>query len=528
MRGRSSRALFPVLTWLSAMLLLGGTGRAGDAGASIDIGPRPAPAGILRAPAPPADEPRFVLVRAGALLHTALPPAGRRVRLTALAIESDSPQAAARFRLVRAAGDWVEVETARIDAAEPHCHAPPAAFAGLALHLYVAATDIQPVTSRRLHLPLEGGGAIELEPGVPVSRDGDRWHVFPDANSVTVDLPALPADAIGIAYAPMLAHAIPEAAHVLIAPSHLAAGGVKLTTDAHRSEAQCEWSAGRDGSFAAYVQKSTPERDHRLTVGVQTACASYAGTVEAAALGDAQPPADAGNEGSLGRRGRNRFHARAGATVRWPDGATAGRIKGEIAIPDEAHLDRKRPCFDWPPAPGPGAREPDATVRLCLAPGDVIESPAFLSDQQVALPTAQTRRQVALAIDNQTARAARDVEAAVHTAARRRLYALGDVVLIPPGEEPARSLARAQKANLAQYRVELRVEETMGAPGEMTQRLVAARLIRVDGTPAGRTVKSDESQQIQSAGDAAKEKEALEEILDQALQQMAEGLRGER
>jgi hypothetical protein len=62
----------------------------------------------------------------------------------------------------------------------------------------------------------------------------------------------------------------------------------------------------------------------------------------------------------------------------------------------------------------------------------------------------------------------------------------------------------------------------------MTQRLVAARLIHADGTPAGRTVKSDQSQQIESAGDAARERDALEEILDEAMRQMAEGLRGER
>ena len=129
-------------------------------------------AAILRAPAPPADEPaRFVLVRAGAVLHTALPPAGRRVRLPALVIESDSPQAAARFRLVRAAGDWVELETATIDPEKPHCHAPPAAFAGLALRLFASAADLQPVTIAPDSLALEGGGAVELEPGVPRSRE---------------------------------------------------------------------------------------------------------------------------------------------------------------------------------------------------------------------------------------------------------------------------------------------------------------------------------------------------------------------
>ncbi len=267
-----------------------------------------------------------------------------------------------------------------------------------------------------------------------------------------------------------------------------------------------------------------PGRDHRLGVNVQTGCASYRGTVEAKALGDAQAPTE--NQWLLGHRGRNRFHARAGAALRWPDGGAAGHVTAELPIPDEAHLDRKHPCFDWPLATE--ASESDAAVRLCLAPGDVVESPAFLTDQQVSAPTPQTRRQVALAIDNQTARPAREIETAVRTAARRRLYALGDVLLVPPGEETARSTARAQKSGLAQYRVELRIEETLGAPGEMTQRLVAAKLIRVDGTPAGKTVKSDQSQQIQSTGDAAKEKDALEEILDEAMLQMAEGLRGEK
>jgi len=505
------------------------TALAGDAGVSADGGAaRPAPpaAAILRAPAPTASEEpaRFVLVRAGATLHTAQPPAGHRLRLPALAIESDSPQAAARFRVVRSAGDWIELETTGVEPGQPHCHAPPAAFAGLALHLYVSAADLQPVTSRRIHLAFEGGGAIDLEPGVPVKQTGDHWQVFADANDLIVDLPEIPADAVGTVYAPGLARAIPETAHVLIPPSRLAVGGLKLTTDARRSETQGEWSAGRDGALAAYVQTSAPGREHHLGVSVQTGCASYRGTVEAKALGDAQAPAE--NQWLLGHRGRNRFRARAGAPLRWPDGGAAGHVVAELAIPDDGHLDRKRTCFDWPLTTE--ASESDATLRLCLAPADVVESPAFLSDQQVSVPTPQTRRQVALAIDNQTARTARDVETAVHTAARRRLYGLGDVVLVPPSEEPARSSARAQKGGLAQYRVELRIEETLGAPGEMTQRLVAAKLIRVDGTPAGRTVKSDQSQQIQSTGDPAKEKDAFDEILDEAMSQMAEGLRAEK
>ena len=73
-----------------------------------------------------------------------------------------------------------------------------------------------------------------------------------------VEPPSLPADAVGTAYAPALSRAIAEAAHVLTPPSQLTVGGVKLTIDARRSEAQCEWSAGRDGGLAAYVQTSAP------------------------------------------------------------------------------------------------------------------------------------------------------------------------------------------------------------------------------------------------------------------------------
>lgn len=526
MSARSTRtaAGAAALAWFA----LAGTTQAADGGVSADSAsarPAPAAAAILRAPAPPASEEpaRFVLVRAGATLHTALPPAGRRLRLPALPIQSDSPQAAARFRVVRGAGDWIELETSAVDPVQPHCHAPPAAFAGLALHVYVSSADLQPVTLRRIHLAYEGSGAIELEPGVPVKQAGDHWQVFADANVLTVDLPALSGDAVGTVYAPALARAIPETAHVLVPPSRIGVGSLKLTTDARRSETQGEWSAGRDGALAAYVQTSASGREHRLGVSVQTGCASYRGTVEAKTLGDAQAPTE--DQWLLSHRGRNRFHARAGAALRWPDGGTAGHVNTELAIPDDAHLDRKHPCFDRLLATE--ASDSDATLRLCLAPGDVVESPAFLSDQQVSAPTPETRRQVALAIDNQTARPAPEVETAVRTAARRRLYALGDVVLVAPGEEPARSTARARKAALAQYRVELRVEETLGAPGEMTLRLVAAKLIRVDGTPGGRTVKSDQSQQIQSTGDAEKERDALEDILDEAMLQMAEGLRGE-
>ncbi len=523
MNRRGSAAAVAALSWLA----LARTSRAGDAGAdAAATKPAPLPAAILRAPPPPpSDEPaRFALVRAGAVLHTALPPAGRRLRFAAPAIESDSPQSAGRFRVVGTAGAWIEVETATIDPGQPHCHAPPASFAGLALRLYVAAADLQPVTSHRVHLPFGEGGAIDVEPGVPVTRAGDHWQVFPDANTLGVDVRTLPADAVGTVYTPALVHAIAETAHVLVPPSQLVVGGLKLTADARRSETQGEWSAGRDGGLAAYVQTSTPGREHRLSVTIETGCASYLGQVEAAALGDAQAPTE--NQWLLGHSGRNRFHARAGAALRWPDGAAAGHVSAEIAIPDDAQLDRKHPCFDWPLATE--ANPSDTTLRLCLAPADVVESPAFLSDEHVSVPSAQTRRQVVIAIDNQTARAAHEVEAAVRTAARRRLYALGDLVLVPPGEEPARAAARAKKAGLAQYRVEMRVQETLGAPGEMTQRLVAAKLVRVDGTPAGRTVKSDESQQIQSAGDAVKEKQALEEILDEAMRRMAEGLREER
>src|SRR5581483_2640418 len=337
-------AAIALLCWLS----LAGTTRAADAGASAEpAAPKAAtPSAILRAPSPPpADEPaRFVLVRSGAVLHTALPPAGHRLRLPTLAIESDSPQAAARFRLVRATGDWIELETVTIDPEKPHCHAPPASFAGLALRLFASAADLQLVTSRRIHLSEGGAGAIDLEPGVPLSRAGDHWQVFADANTLTVDLPALPADGVATTYASALAHAIAETAHVLVPPSRLAVGGLKLTTDARRSETQGEWSAGRDGALAAYVQTATPNRDHRLAVVVQTGCASYAGMVEEAALGGAQAPTE--NQWSLGHHERNRFHARAGAALRWPDGGAAGHVLAELAIPDDGHLDRKRPCFD--------------------------------------------------------------------------------------------------------------------------------------------------------------------------------------
>ena len=69
----------------------------------------------------------------------------------------------------------------------------------------------------------------------------------------------------------------------------------------------------------------------------------------------------------------------------------------------------------------------------------------------------------------------------------------------------------------------------------LTQRLVAAKLVRLDATPDGRTVKSSEMQQIQSpsevqnSGDThtAGETGALDELLDTALEELAEALRGD-
>ena len=485
----------------------------------------------------PAEPERFVLVRAGAMLHTALPPAGQSARLpvptTALV---DAPRASARFRLVRTAGPWVEIETVTDpERGAPHCHAPPSAFVGMALRLFVAADDLQPVTVRRVPVA-QSGGTLELEPGVPVTRSGERWRAFPDTNRVPVDLRA---DDVGTTYLPALAHAIAAGARVLQPPSKITIGPLKLTPDAERGAVSCDWSAGRDAGGKAYVQKVTPGRDRRATVEVQTACALYVGTVEESTLADhTTGQTTASIDSPLRDPGpRNRFSARAGAVVTWPDGAVAGRTASEVLIPpnDSHHdsdsaVDRARPCFDWPAAPQ--ARGPGASLRLCFAVAELIESPAFLSDQQVSLPNARTRRQVAIKIDNHTTRADGLIDSAVRTAARRRLYALGDVVLVPPREESARSVARAQKLGLKSYLVSVRVEEVTSDGGGMTQWSVATKLIRLDGTPAGRTIKADEVQQYHSPADdpraeALDEAVAFDDLFDVALYQMSTALRAD-
>jgi hypothetical protein len=459
-----------------------------------------------------------VLVRGGAPVHTALPPAGQEARTPTFAPEPISPRASTRFRLIRDAGAWVELETVASDVEQPHCHGPAAAFAGLTLRLFVAAVDLQPVTVRRVRLTF-AGGAIDLEPGVPVARDGDRWRAYPDDNILSV---VLPPDAVGTWYRPALTHGIAAKEKALSADARLVLGdGVAVTLDARHHQNQCEWAPGRDGTLAVYVQQSQPERERRLAIEAQTSCALYAATVADSALAAAQPPA--GPDWPFLRPARTRFTARAGAPVRWPDGAPAGRLSGEVAIPDDASPDRQRPCFDRP-LEERGVR-PESTLRLCLAPGDLLESAAFLSDQQVAVVKPGTRRQVAVHIENRTARSTKEIEGIVRSAARRRFYALGDVVLIPPGEDPAISRASAAHHGLAQYVAEVRVEEALGGADGMTQRLVDAKLIRVDGTPEGRSVKTSQSQQIQSARPPAEETDALDEILDATLSALAASLR---
>ena len=517
-----------------------GTGSAAGAGASdagVDL--HGASDGGGSAPAEPE---RFVLVRAGAMLHTALPPAGQSARLPVpTAAVVDAPRASARFRLVRTAGPWVEIETVTDpERGAPHCHAPPSAFAGMALRLFVAADDLQPVTARRVRVA-QSGGTLDLEPGVPVTRSGERWRAFPDTNRVPVDLRA---DDVGTAYRPALSHAIPAGPRVLQPPSKITIGPLKLTPDAERGAVSCDWSAGRDPAGKAYVQKVTPgarPARHRRGADRVRALRRDGRGVDAgrsARPGQTTGQTTASIDSPLRDRGpRNRFSARAGAVVTWPDGAVAGRTASEVLIPpDDSHhdsdsaVDRARPCFDWPAAPQ--ARGPGASLRLCFAVAELIESPAFLSDQQVSLPNARTRRQVAIKIDNHTTRADGLIDSAVRTAARRRLYALGDVVLVPPREESARSVARAQKLGLKSYLVSVRVEEVTSDGGGMTQWSVATKLIRLDGTPAGRTIKADEVQQYHSPADdphaeALDEAAAFDDLFDVALHQMSTALRAD-
>jgi hypothetical protein len=232
-----------------------------------------------------------------------------------------------------------------------------------------------------------------------------------------------------------------------------------------------------------------------------------------------------GRQGPLARRTRARFTARPGAPLRWSDGSPAGRVSDEVALPDDAAPDRPRPCFDRALA-GPGGGH-ESALRLCVAPADLLESTAFLSDQQVAVVKPGTRRQVALRVDNRTSHPTHEIEAEVRTAARRRLYALGDVLLIPPGEDPEVSRARAERHHLTGYVAEVRIEETLGdaATGGMTQRLVDARLMRLDGTSTGQALGAHQTQQIESARPPAEEADALAGVLDEALAALAGSLR---
>lgn len=477
------------------------------------------PLTVAPVPAPGAETTRYVLVRPGAFFHTAPPPAGQRAReASAAPPAAGGPQAATRFRLLHLAGDWVEVETIASERHDDvHCQRPSALFEGLAVRLFVASADLQPLTRRPVHAIFDAG-AIELQAGVPIAQQGDGWTAFADGNTVPVELAA---DAVGTAYAPGPARAIAAQQTVLSPQVPLEIGGVRLALQGRRSDAAIDASSGRDGQHAVYVQHAAPESAGRVRVEVRTACAAYLATVAASALQKAQPPAVEAPRAEP--PGRARFSARAGALIVSEEDQPLGRVVVTVPIADDANPDRQRPCFDWPL--GRRGAAPDSALRFCIAAANLVESPAFLSDQQVAVITPKTRRQIALRIENHTQRPDAEIDIATRTAARRRLFALGDLVLVPPGEDEAMSASRATRNGLGRYTVKVSLDETLGAPGEMSSRRIETALVRSNGVADGRLIKAGQLQEFQSSRSGAEEADALEAMLDDAMVAIAEALR---
>lgn len=316
---------------------------------------------LLLVPALAHGEPMFAVVAKGTALHTAADPGSRSV--------------AARGRWVlRAVGEphhgWIELASDPHIANAPtgklatdgtrHCYAHPNG-SGLALHFFVRADQLLPVTTRAVKLEYKDHTSIELMPGVAVGmrdKHGDRRVALANARVAV----RLPEDAISTTYrgvTQLMPFRYNSAAYI--------EGPATITIDERRRR------LALTGGITEFAE--TEEYAGKTFGTLENACVRLHAELRTPTQRSGDPGGDAFGIGTVS----SPTWTKVGATAYWATGAVAGTVIESTPLGDDVKTKlADRSCYSVS-VDGPSgtleyaAKTPRITV--CFATSDLVGAP---------------------------------------------------------------------------------------------------------------------------------------------------------
>jgi hypothetical protein len=287
--------------------------------------------GAAQRTAPAAPDDSWVLLDPAALLFAE--PSEGAASIRAASSEVAALRLRARgelglYRLVRDAGDWLEVETP--GPVEDQCADPAPELLAFRLRLFARAADAARVTTRRVRLAFDDGTSVTLLAGVPLSSEGVALPAQLGLHA------ALPADSVGRWFTG--GGRLDLSGRERFVPGErldmLTVGGVPLRPLPDGRVA---------GGPGVYDSHAVPAGTLLL---LRTRCA------ELQALGNGElvkPISKSADSSSESPPELKPPIARAGATVYWQSGRVAGELRRDIDFLDEAVGAGGRRCFRWSP-----------------------------------------------------------------------------------------------------------------------------------------------------------------------------------
>lgn len=235
----------------------------------------------------------------------------------------------AAFRRVRVRGDWVLVEPP--GRPERQCHPTLVLPPGMQLRFWVRASELAPVLVRTVTRRGADGSALRARPGLRVVRDGDlsRIALAPGTQAAL----ALDPSEVGDAFSEPRPAAVGEPGERLVGDLNtpFLDGGQFMTTRGATPVYVTERRAVQGGHLAQ-VQTACAD----LTVRVQPQHVVPVVSVEM----DERPDAP--------RPDVETATIRAGARLRWSDGAVAGAALADIEVGPEVRRIADQPCHSIP------------------------------------------------------------------------------------------------------------------------------------------------------------------------------------
>jgi hypothetical protein len=186
-------------------------------------GPEPA---ATREPAAPAFEAGFAVIRGGAPIYLTANRDGKHVTLrrdSTKAPPQDHPRGVVGS-IVGEDDGLVTLDLMGTSAAGHHCADRPSAIEDFRLRVHVDASDLLPVTTRRVEQEFSDGTKVTLSAGVPLRADGEQY--LASARNLALRLP-VPADAVSDRYQPGTAFSNEDALGRVWRPEGLRYDGVR-------------------------------------------------------------------------------------------------------------------------------------------------------------------------------------------------------------------------------------------------------------------------------------------------------------